>query len=80
MPPDPSSPFSDANLAKAVAPVAEQATNKIKAGVVYDQANGLTGEIEGRKDWRNGIFISGDLTYSQRAKLGAKLLLGWTGK
>ncbi len=78
---DPNDPFSQSAIKSAVqTELNTLPDNQVQAGVVDDATNGLTAEVEGNKTWSNGIFLKGDLTYSQRAKLGAALLFGWKPK
>lgn len=74
-------PFSQSVLANAVKQELNTLPdNQVQAGIVYDPTNGPTAEVEGNKSWSNGLFIKGDVSYSQRAKWGAALLLGWKPK
>ena len=79
-PVDPSSPFSDANLRRAAQAEANRPANQIEAGVIYDETNGLTAEVEGEKALGHGWYLSGDATYSQRLKFAGQVLFGWKGK
>lgn len=76
---DPTNPFSDANLAKAVKPLADLPPNQVQVGVTATKDD-YAAEVEGEKNWHNGAFVQGDGGISKKRGWFASVWFGIRGK